>query len=105
MNTPENGHSPAQHAPVQTRQHTLQDARVANCRIFLGNLASERTSKEELYSIFSKYGPIVEDVVMRRSFGFIQYDNPESALRAIEGENGRIIGGMRLGKAVNCRDI
>jgi RNA recognition motif-containing protein len=74
--------------------------RPPNCRIFLGNLASERTSKEELQRIFSKYGEIVEDIVMRRSFGFIQYDNPDSASAAIAGENGRMIGGMRVGNLV-----
>lgn len=78
----------------QFRENTT--TRLPNCRIFLGNLASERTSKEDLYRIFSKYGNIIEEIVMRRSFGFIQYDNPESALAAIQGENGRVIGGMRL---------
>ena len=50
--------------------------RPPNCRIFLGNLASEKTSRKELQEIFSKYGEIVEEIVLRRSFGFIQYDNP-----------------------------
>lgn len=68
-----------------------------NCRIFLGNLASEKTSAQELKEIFGKYGEIVEEPVMRRSFGFIQYNNPSSASAAIAGENGRLIGGVRLG--------
>ena len=34
---------------------------------------------------------------MRRSFGFIQYDNHASANAAIAAENGRLIGGVRLG--------
>jgi len=68
-----------------------------NCRIFLGNLASEKTSRAELFDIFGKYGNIVEDIVLRRSFGFVQYDNPQSAMAAIQGENGRIIGGIKVG--------
>ena len=64
-------------------------ARPANCRIFLGNLASEKTSRSELSEIFSKYGTIVEDIVLRRSFGFIQFDSPEAASAAIEHESGR----------------
>eukprot|EP01102_Stenamoeba_stenopodia_P022287 TRINITY_DN9231_c0_g1_i1.p1 TRINITY_DN9231_c0_g1~~TRINITY_DN9231_c0_g1_i1.p1 ORF type:complete len:731 (-),score=133.63 TRINITY_DN9231_c0_g1_i1:119-2311(-) len=67
-----------------------------NCRIFLGNLASEKTSRAELFDIFGKYGNIVEDIVLRRSFGFVQYDNPQSAIAAIQGENGRIIGGIKV---------
>lgn len=68
-----------------------------NCRVFIGNLASEKTSPEELKAIFGKYGNIVEEPVLRRSFGFIQYDNPVSVRKAIESENGRQIGGMRIG--------
>ena len=71
--------------------------RPLNSRIFLGNLASERTSKSELRRIFEPYGRIIEDPVVRRSFGFIQYDNTQSAQRAIAAEQGRMIGGMRLG--------
>ncbi len=71
--------------------------RPPNCRIFLGNLASEKTSKKELQDIFGKYGTIVEDIVLRRSFGFIQYDNPNSAHAAMQAENGRLIGGIRIG--------
>lgn len=66
-------------------------------RIFLGNLASEKTSKEELSSIFNVYGHILE-VVIRKSFGFVQYDNRESAEKAIQAENGRFVGGTKLGR-------
>jgi RNA recognition motif-containing protein len=68
-----------------------------NSRIFIGNLPSEKTSKAELQQIFSKYGK-VEDVILRRSFGFIQFDSTEAAMRAIQGEQGRIIGGLKTGK-------
>lgn len=71
--------------------------RYPNCRLFLGNLASEKTSKEELRDIFGKYGNIIEDPVLRRSFGFIQYDSSTAALEAIKGEQGRILGGLHLG--------
>uniref|UniRef100_A0A7S4IB38 RRM domain-containing protein n=1 Tax=Vannella robusta TaxID=1487602 RepID=A0A7S4IB38_9EUKA len=70
--------------------------RPPNCRLFIGNLASERTSKSELRSIFSKYGDIIEEPVIRRCFGFVQFDNPESAQQAIHNENGRLIGNMKI---------
>ncbi len=76
------------------------DPRYNSSRIFLGNLPSEKTSREELTQIFSKYGQIVEEIVLRKSFGFIQFDSPEAAKAAIAGEQGRIIGGMRLGTSV-----
>jgi RNA recognition motif-containing protein len=68
-----------------------------NSRIFIGNLPSEKTSKAELEQIFSKYGKVY-DVILRRSFGFVQFDSAESAIRAIEGEQGRIIGGLKIGR-------
>jgi len=70
--------------------------RPADSRVFIGNLASERTTVAELVSIFSKYGNLTEEPVIRRSFGFVQYDNAESAYRAIEAEQGRVIGGMPI---------
>lgn len=71
--------------------------RTPNCRIFIGNLASECTSKSELRNIFSKYGTITEEPIIRRSFGFVQYEDEESAQKAIENENGRLIGDMKIG--------
>lgn len=37
---------------------------------------------------------------MHRSFGFVQYDNPQSAAAAISAENGRMIGGLRIGRVL-----
>lgn len=37
------------------------------------------------------------DVVIRKSFGFIQFDTPQGAKDAIAGENGRLIGGLKIG--------
>ena len=68
-----------------------------NSRIFIGNLASEKTSTEQLRKIFSKYGEIVE-IVLRRSFGFVQYSKSVAAQKAIQNENGREIGGLKVGK-------
>ncbi len=66
-------------------------------RIFLGNLQSEATTVPELTEIFSKYGRVVE-VVIKRSFGFVQFETHEAAVQAIEGENGRKIGNLVLGE-------
>ncbi|CAG8681981.1 5070_t:CDS:2, partial [Acaulospora colombiana] len=56
-------------------------------RLFLGNLSTHSTSKKELYDIFSPYGKTLQ-ISIKNSFGFVQYDNPESVKRAIEKENG-----------------
>ncbi|KAK4530500.1 hypothetical protein CCYA_CCYA04G1357 [Cyanidiococcus yangmingshanensis] len=71
-----------------------------DARLFIGNLASESTSQVELLSIFSKYGRIMEQPLMLRSYAFIQYDCPESTQLAIRYEQGRLIGGRHLDLSV-----
>ena len=55
------------------------------CRLFIGNLATDKTSKEEVDSIFRRYGNIL-DVSFYRSFGFVQYDSERAVMDAIKGE-------------------
>ena len=66
-------------------------------RLFLGNLATEKITAQDLRHVFSKYGKLSEEPVLRRSFGFIQFERPEEAAAAIVGEQGRMMGGLRLG--------
>ncbi|KAI9030393.1 hypothetical protein DFJ74DRAFT_468365 [Hyaloraphidium curvatum] len=68
-------------------------------RLFVGNLASEKTSKEEMARIFAQYGDVYE-IVIKDSYGFIQYDNAESVLEAIRMENGRLLAGLKLDLSV-----
>jgi len=60
---------------------------VPGTRLFIGNFASEGTKADELLAIFSRYGTIIEQPTIRKSYAFIQYDNPDSVLRAIAQEN------------------
>jgi hypothetical protein len=73
---------------------------INDARLFIGNLASESTSQVELLSIFSKYGNIIEQPLMLRSYAFIQYEHPESTQLAIRYEQGRMIGGRHLDLSV-----
>lgn len=45
--------------------------------------------------VFGKYGNLVE-VIMMKSYGFIQYDNPQSAQEALQGENKKVLAGLTL---------
>ncbi|CAG8529114.1 8474_t:CDS:2 [Paraglomus occultum] len=69
-------------------------------RLFLGNLSTHSTSKKELYDIFSPYGEILQ-ISIKNSFGFIQYDNPDSVVKAITKENGRVLHGLKLGLEIS----
>eukprot|EP00172_Hildenbrandia_rubra_P004124 Plantae.Rhodophyta-Hildenbrandia_rubra.ctg7744.p1 GENE.Plantae.Rhodophyta-Hildenbrandia_rubra.ctg7744~~Plantae.Rhodophyta-Hildenbrandia_rubra.ctg7744.p1 ORF type:complete len:809 (+),score=125.90 Plantae.Rhodophyta-Hildenbrandia_rubra.ctg7744:2832-5258(+) len=70
--------------------------RPKDSRVFIGNLASEHTDAAELTSIFYPHGELIEEPVLRRSFGFVQYSTAKAARKAIAAENGRNIGGMRV---------
>ena len=67
-----------------------------NCRVFIGGLASERTSPQEIARIFEKYGRLAEEPMIRKTFGFVQYLDERCARAAIEQEQGTIIGGLPI---------
>lgn len=68
------------------------------CRIFVGNVDTTVASRKEIRDIFDKYGKITDDIrSLQRGYCFVQYDNPESARRAVAAENGRIMGSKRMG--------
>ncbi|OEL31455.1 Polyadenylate-binding protein 8 [Dichanthelium oligosanthes] len=78
----------------QERDHSFDKAKFNN--VFVKNL-SESTTKEELVKIFGEYGNITSAVVMigmdgkSRCFGFINFENPDSAARAVQELNGKKI--------------
>lgn len=88
--------SPGSAGPFPRNLPKNAKTRPRNARVFVGNLASEFTNPFEMVKIFYKYGELIEEPVLRRSFGFIQYGNAEAATRAVIGEQGRIIGGIPI---------
>ncbi|KFK32750.1 poly binding protein [Arabis alpina] len=62
--------------------------------VYVKNL-SETTTDDELKTTFGQYGNISSAVVMRdgdgksRCFGFVNFENPEDAARAVEALNGK----------------
>ncbi|KAJ3200930.1 hypothetical protein HDU67_001708, partial [Dinochytrium kinnereticum] len=93
---PENPH---QFHPVFTVAMTCPPGVISklppNARLFLGNLASERTTKYEVAAIFAHYGNIVE-ILLKGSFGFVQFTDPVACQEAIRLEQGRMVGGLNL---------
>ncbi|MPC28672.1 hypothetical protein E2C01_021882 [Portunus trituberculatus] len=59
-------------------------------KIFCGNLAGAAT-KDDLYYLFSRYGPVVEAVVMVGKFyGFVAEANPISLNKRVRSNETRI---------------
>lgn len=75
----------------------LKDPATAHCRVFIGRLATEELNKVELEERFSKYGTVIGSL-LNRGFGFVQFEDEQSAADAIQGENGALFKGKRIGE-------
>ncbi|KAF0893055.1 hypothetical protein E2562_021316 [Oryza meyeriana var. granulata] len=78
----------------QERENSVDKTKFNN--VFVKNL-SESTTKEDLDKIFGAYGNITSAVVMvgmdgkSRCFGFINFESPDDAVRAVKELNGKKI--------------
>lgn len=77
----------------------LKDPATVSSRIFVGHLQTDDMTKHELEEHFSKYGTIVGSLI-NRGFGFVQFEEEQSAQKAIQNENGAMFKGRRIGKRI-----
>jgi len=73
----------------------LRDPSSIPCRIYVGHL-NENITQELLDIKFSPYGHIVGFLRTSPGFAFVQYDQPNSAMNAIQAENGSFLAGQRI---------
>jgi polyadenylate-binding protein len=81
--------------PFLRRQEREQGNGAAKfCNVYVKNL-SDSIADEDLGNKFQEYGPITSAVVMRdaegksKCFGFVNFENPDDAARAVENLNGK----------------
>ncbi|EPS61542.1 hypothetical protein M569_13255, partial [Genlisea aurea] len=80
----------------QERDISADKAKFTN--VFVKNLA-ESTTEDDILKIFGEFGPISSSVVMKnedgssKCFGFINFEDPDDAYRAVEALNGRSFDG------------
>lgn len=77
------------------RDTNSNDAKSLRCRIFVGNLATDQTTKREVEEIFSKYGVIVSSS-LHNNYGFIQFESEKGADEAVLGMHGTNLFGKRI---------
>ncbi|KAL0113119.1 hypothetical protein PUN28_012377 [Cardiocondyla obscurior] len=73
----------------------LKDPATASSRIFVGHLQTDDITKLELEEHFAKYGTIIASII-NRGFGFVQFEDEQSAQKAIQNENGSLFKGRRI---------
>ncbi|KAM7265177.1 hypothetical protein ACFE04_002860 [Oxalis oulophora] len=78
----------------QERDSTTGQGKFNN--VYVKNLG-DNTTEDDLQRVFSQYGPLTSTVVMRdadgksKGFGFVNFESPDDAFRAVEELNGKII--------------
>ena len=83
--------------PVRDNITNRNDPHSIRCRIFLGNLSTEKMSRDEVGDIFSQYGKVTA-ISLHAHFGFVQYEDERSADNAVAKENGKMYYGKKLGE-------
>ncbi|XP_070149539.1 putative uncharacterized protein DDB_G0282133 isoform X2 [Polyergus mexicanus] len=73
----------------------LKDPATASSRIFVGHLQTDDVTKLELEEHFSKYGTVIASII-NRGFGFVQFEDEQSAQKAIQNEDGVLFKGRRI---------
>ncbi|KAJ2975687.1 hypothetical protein NUW58_g8286 [Xylaria curta] len=64
-------------------------------RIFIGNLSSERVSKKEVFTIFSKFGRLAQ-ISLKQAYGFVQYHTVAEGQAAMQNLQGMEIQGKKI---------
>ena len=68
-----------------------------NSRVFIGNLAADRVTRQDVVKIFEPHGKVL-GVSLHKSYGFVQFDNEEEAKAAVKATNGKMVEGLRMGE-------
>ena len=62
------------------------------CRLFVGTWPDGQVQRDDIIRTFSQYGRIVEDIVYKGNYAFLQLDTVEGAVNAVDRENGKPLG-------------
>jgi len=82
---------------IRMSARLLKDPATASSRIFVGHLQSDDVTKLELEEHFAKYGTVIASII-NRGFGFVQFEEEQSAQKAIQNEDGAMFKGRRIGR-------
>ncbi|KAK4179351.1 hypothetical protein QBC36DRAFT_232153 [Triangularia setosa] len=90
---------------AEERQYTSEqnwDKFPEGSRVFVGNLSSDRVSKQQVFAVFSKYGRLAQ-ISMKSAYGFVQYHTVSEAQAALEACQDMEIGGRRIHLEISRR--
>ena len=79
------------------RNTSSNDPKMMEARVFIGNLPSESVTRQAVEQMYKEYGKIL-GISLHKSYGFVQFDNEESAKVAVKATHGSMMSGKRLGE-------
>lgn len=79
------------------RNTSSNDPKMLEARVFIGNLPSESVTRQAVENMYKEYGKIL-GISMHKSYGFVQFDNEDSAKTAVKATHGTMMSGKRLGE-------
>lgn len=72
------------------------DTKAIRSRVFVGHLNTDRATRSDVEKLFEKCGKI-NAISMLSGYGFVQFDNEESARKAIDKYHGTVFFNTKLG--------
>lgn len=66
-------------------------------RLFIGHVNTDYVDKDDVLKLFSPYGKVI-GITLNKGYGFVQYDNEQSAKAAIREVHGTPFGGAKIGE-------
>lgn len=79
------------------RNTSSKDPKMLHSRVFIGNLASDEVSRQDVETLFTSYGKVL-GVSLHKSYGFVQFDTEESAKKSVKAMHGHMFHGLKMGK-------
>lgn len=65
----------------------------------IGNLFTEQVTKRDIFYVFHKYGRLAQ-ISMKSAYGFVQYHDSQSCMRALQSEQGIEIRGRKISNGI-----
>ena len=79
------------------RNTSSMDPKMMNARVFIGNLAADKVTRQDVMKLFQPHGKVL-GVSLHKSYGFVQFANEEEAKVAVKATNGAFVQGLKVGE-------
>jgi RNA recognition motif-containing protein len=79
------------------RNTSSLEPKMLSSRVFIGNLASEKVTRQDVVKMFEPFGKVL-GVSLHKSYGFVQFESEKDAKAAVKGTDGTNVEGLRIGE-------